>query len=105
MIITLSTRFDFGKYKGELVEDLLAGDYDVDANNIWNYRIPYFYWLERNTEHKLDKDVHDRINVLYERKQRFLRDIPKSTENQTSYEQEPRLWGNDCFSGEMSSWF
>ena len=21
------------------------------------------------------------------------------------YEMEPRLWGNDCFEGEMSSWF
>ena len=105
MIITLNTRFNFGKYKGELVEDLLYADYDIDANNIWNWRIPYFFWLDRNTEHKLDKDVHDRINVLYKMKQRFMQDIPKSTENKTSYEHEPRLWGNDCFLGEMSSWF
>lgn len=24
---------------------------------------------------------------------------------QSNYDMEPRLWGNDCFEGEMSSWF
>jgi len=105
MIITLQTRFDFGKYKGELVDDLLYADYDIDANNVWNWRIPYFFWLNRNTEHKLDKDVLDKIDVLYKKKQNFMKDIPQSNEKQSYHEQEPRLWGNDCFNGEMSSWF
>jgi len=25
--------------------------------------------------------------------------------HQSNYDMEPRLWGNDCFEGEMSSWF
>jgi hypothetical protein len=45
----------------------------------------------------IPKDIRDYWSKYWESASNSL--------HQSNYDMEPRLWGNDCFEGEMSSWF
>ena len=54
MIISDNTILTFGKHKGSKAKD-------VKICGIFDYR--YLQWLHFNTNHKLDKDLLEKINV------------------------------------------
>lgn len=85
MELTLKTKIPFGKYKGEIVENLLAAKYDIDANNLYRNRIPYFNWLERETQHTLSKDIKDRLEEIHLLRMEFLKRSPECNSSSSSY--------------------
>lgn len=82
---------------------------------------PYYqvkeWWLSKCVEKIRDNDDEQLKNVLLGIVPMIVKmiDIPIEIRNYwTNYwsdaannivENEPRVWGNDCFEGEMSSWF
>lgn len=86
---------------------------------------PYYqikqWWLSKTLEKGIDENDKNSKNVLEGLQPMFVKmiDIPKDIRDywaeywkkksdgfgQPNQEMEPILWGNDCFEGEMSSWF
>jgi hypothetical protein len=86
---------------------------------------PYYqiknWWLSITIEKLIEENDKSSEHVVLGIKPMVVRmvDIPEDIRDcwskywkkasdslhQSYYEMEPRLWGNDCFKGEMSSWF
>jgi len=86
---------------------------------------PYYqikdWWLSKTVEKYSEENDETSKKVLMGIKPMVVKmiDIPKDIRDywskywkdasdslhQSNYDMEPRLWGNDCFEGEMSSWF
>jgi len=64
--ITLDTILWFGKYKGELVSDLLPGDItsDVEAKQFMPF-LKYFAWIKRETQYVLSSEVIERVKLIF----------------------------------------
>ncbi len=83
---------------------------------------PYYqiknWWLSKTIEKFQEEKDETSKKVLLGLEPMVIKmiDIPKDIRDYWSkywedasdnlhYDMEPRLWGNDCFDGEMSSWF
>jgi len=64
--ITLNTTLTFGKYKGQLVSDLLPNDItsDVEAKVFMPY-VKYFMWIKKETKYTLSLEVIDRVKLIF----------------------------------------
>jgi len=60
MEINLRTKMPFGKYKGEVVDEMFEGAHRLVVQS----QISYFYWIEKNTQHTLTKELHEFLRGL-----------------------------------------
>ena len=56
----------------------------------------------KTTKDDLQKQF-DNVNEIFKKEMKIKTDDYNISGKQVDY--EPRLWGNDCFDGEMSTWF
>ena len=64
MEITLNTVMNFGKFKGELVSELLPSiNNEIDAKGLKPI-VKYFMWINRETNYILNPDVINRMKEI-----------------------------------------
>ena len=97
-ILSLSSVFQFGKYKGETVADVIDGLHNTDKSGI-----NYISWLYSNTNYGFDEKVLSYYSKRTAEIRKIESSYSKNNNRNNVIDSTDRNW--EIGKGEMSSWF
>jgi hypothetical protein len=102
---------DYILSEAKIQREIILDTWNKMGDIIKNKPETYYQFIknigERIIDNKTTKDdlqkQFDNVNEIFKKEQKIKTNNYNRSGEQVDY--EPRLWGNDCFEGEMSTWF